>query len=148
MPRTQHDDHFRTIVHRRLEPGETIVATARVWTARPSRAPLLAARFRDEAVVTDRRLMVWQCGWWTRRPRRRVVADRLDTLTVSNATSSGSADTGGAAPVRRVRLDHADHRPVVLEIGRDDESQRFAAALLAAATARPTDSTNEIGART
>jgi hypothetical protein len=132
MARSRHDDRFRALVHRRLEPGETIVATARVWSARPSHLPMLAARYRDDAVVTDRRLMLWECGWWTRRPRRRVLADRLDDITVTNGTGRERDGVIG-----RVRIDHVKRPPVVLDVAADDDSQRFAAALLAA-NSRPT----------
>jgi hypothetical protein len=127
MAHSSHDDRFRAIVHRRLEPGEEIVATARVWSARPSRLPLLAARYRDDVVVTDRRLMVWECGWLTRRPRRRVLADRLDNIAVVDRTRARRDD--GA--IRRVRVEHPGRRSVVFDVASDDASQQLAAALLA-----------------
>ena len=126
MARNRLGERFSAVVQSRLEPSETIVALARVWTSRPSRFPALAARFRDDAVVTDRRLMVWACGWWTRRARRRVLAHRLDEIVVTNV-----ADTGDGT-VRRLRIDHRRRPPIVLDIDRTDESQRFARALLRA----------------
>ena len=133
MARNRHEDRFRAAVHRRLEAGETIVATARVWTARRSRVPALAARYRDDAVVTDRRLMVWECGWWTRRPRRRVLADRIADITVTNMTDRSRSSPNG--PVTRLRVDHAGRPALVFDVARNEHDQRFAKALLAA-TAR------------
>ena len=130
MAGSRYDDRFRLLVHRRLEPGETIGATARVWTSRPSRLPRFTARYRDQAVVTDRRLMVWTCGWWTRRPRRRVLADRLDELTIMNATGPTRRSRVSTGIVLRLRVDHSGRRPVVFDVGPDDASQRFARILL------------------
>jgi hypothetical protein len=135
MARSRQDDRFRAAVHRRLEPGETIVATARVWTARRTRVPALAARYRDDAVVTDRRLMVWECAWWTRRPRRRVLADRLGDITITNVTDRSRSSRSG--PVTRVRVDRTGRPPLILEIARNEHDQRFAAALVAANTRIP-----------
>ena len=122
-------------MHRRLEPGESITVTARVWTARPTRFPALAARYRDDVVITDRRIMVWECGWWTRRARRRVLADRLDEIRVTDATSSSRAKTDGT--VTRVRVDHEGRPPVVLDIRPDPAGRRLAAALLDAGARGP-----------
>jgi uncharacterized protein (UPF0548 family) len=132
MARTSHDDRFRALVHRRLEPGEKIVATARVWTARPTRFPALASRYRDDAVVTDRRLMVWECGWWTRRARRRVLAERLSDLTITGTTRVAQERLWV-----RLRVDHPGNRSVVFDIASDGESQRFAAALVTAGSPAP-----------
>ena len=68
----------------RFEPGESAIAWCRVWVSRDGRgSSVVAARHRDFAVVTDRRLMLWSCGFFTRRPRRRVLTDRRDDLTVN-----------------------------------------------------------------
>ncbi len=131
MASNRHDVRFRGAVERRLEPSEAIVATARVWTARPRHLQVLAARFRDDAVVTDRRLMLWECGWWTRRPRRRVLADRFDDIVVTNARASADGT------VRRIRVDHAGRPSIILDIARDQDSQRFATALLEAKVRAP-----------
>ncbi|HEY3833402.1 MAG TPA: hypothetical protein VGO03_13985 [Acidimicrobiia bacterium] len=135
MARNRQDDRFRVAVHRRLEPGETIVATARVWTARRTRLPALAARYRDDAVVTDRRLMMWECGWWTRRPRRRVLAERLGDITVANMTDRSRSLRSG--PVTRMRVDRAGRPSLVLELSRTERDQRFANALLTAGARVP-----------
>ncbi len=113
------------MVNPRLEPGEAVDAIAAVWSARPSRHPKLSARFRDHAVLTDRRLMVWECRWLTRRPRRRVLADRLDAIVVTPAAPRGSDDA-----ITHLRVDHTNGRSVVFDFGRDAESQRFARALV------------------
>ncbi len=131
MAGTRHDDRFRALVHRRLEPGETIVTTARVWTARPSHVPVLAARYRDDVVVTDRRLMVWACAWFTRRARRRVLAERLDQLVVTDTTRRPRGAPDGQ--VTRVRIDHQGRKAVVFEVD-DEAGRRLVRALLAACT--------------
>ncbi len=117
---------LRHLAERRLEPDEHIVACAPVWYSRPVRQPWLAARYRDQAVLTDRRLMLWESGWLTRRARRRVLADRREDIAVRDL-----GQEGGAAPARRLRLDHAAHPPLVLELGADPDSRTIAEALLA-----------------
>src|SRR5262245_3190608 len=80
---------LRRLAERRLEDGEQIVAMAAVWYSRPVRLAWLAARYRDLAVLTDRRLLLWESGWLSRAPRRRVLADRLADL---GATDLGATD--------------------------------------------------------
>ena len=69
-------------------PGWSPTRTSWRGAARGSREPAtlqqLAARWRDVVVVTDRRLLLFSVGHFTRRPRRRVLADRLDELTVDD----------------------------------------------------------------
>jgi hypothetical protein len=116
---------LRRLAERRLDDGEQIVAMAPVWYSRPVRLAWLAARYRDLAVLTDRRLMLWETGWLTRTPRRRVLADPLSDL---DATDLGASD--GKQPGRRIRVDHASHPSLVLELGDDRASRDIARALL------------------
>jgi hypothetical protein len=125
---------LRRLAERRLEEGEHIVAYTAVWYSRPVRVEWLAARFRDLAVLTDRRLMLWESGWLTRLPRRRVLADRLEDLTATDLSTAV-----GRAPGRRIRLDHASHPPLVLELGDDRASRTIARALLERAGSSPDD---------
>jgi hypothetical protein len=110
----------------RLDPDEQIVACAPVWYSRPVRQAWLAARYRDQAVLTDQRFMLWESGWLTRRPRRRVLADRLVDLTVADVGHAGGRGAG-----RRLLLSHAAHPPLVIELGSDAASRAIADALLA-----------------
>ena len=61
---------------------------------------VVAARHRDFVVVTDRRVMLWSCGFFTRRPRRRVLTDRRDDLMIVDIGST-AAPTIPRACVRR-----------------------------------------------
>jgi len=109
------DDPVQRLVRPLLEPGETLVGWVRAWVSPAMRAhALLAARTRDVAVLTDRRLMLYATGFFTRRPRRRVLVDRLDELTVVPV---------GRQPERRLRLEKAGHRPLLLELGGDERSR-------------------------
>lgn len=105
---------LRRLAAPRLEEDESVLACSAVWYARPVRVRWLAARYRDLAVLTDRRLMLWEVGWLTRRPRRRVLADRRFDLHASELPASSRS--------RRIRLDHPSHPPLVLELrrGADD----------------------------
>ncbi len=80
------------------------------------------ARYRDIVVVTDRRLMLWEVGMLSRRPRRRVLADRLAEITVEDVSRAGTR--------RRLRFSKPEHRAMLLDFGRDD---RVAAELVARA---------------
>jgi hypothetical protein len=115
MNRTE--QRLRRLVDARLEPDESFVAWTRAWVSRYRRFHwLLSLRNRDFAVVTDRRLMLWSAGFFTRRPRRRVLAERLDEVTVE----STSRDPG-----RRMACSRAGRRPLLLELGKDDRSDHF-----------------------
>jgi hypothetical protein len=111
------DERLRRSVDPRLEPGETFVAWTRAWVSRYQKFHwLLSLRRRDFAVVTDRRLMLWSAGFYSRRPRRRVLAERLDEVTVK----STSRDPG-----RRMACSRAGRKPLLLELGKDPQSDRF-----------------------
>jgi hypothetical protein len=111
------EQRLRRVVEARLEPDEVFVAWTRAWVSRYRQLHwLLSVRNRDYAVVTDRRLMLWSAGFFTRRPRRRVLAERLDEVTVE----STSRDPG-----RRMACSRAGRRPLLLELGKDARSDRF-----------------------
>jgi hypothetical protein len=111
------EQRLRRAVDARLEPDETFVAWTRAWVSRHRKFHfVLASRNRDFAVVTDRRLMLWSAGTFTRRPRRRVLADRLDEITIESISRD---------PGRRVACRRAGRRPLLLELGKDDRSDRF-----------------------
>jgi hypothetical protein len=144
MSRTEQRLH--RVVAARLEPDETLVAWTRAWVSRYRTFHfLLASRNRDFAVVTDRRLMLWSAGTFTRRPRRRVLAERLDEVTIESVSRD---------PGRRVACSRAGRRPLLLELGKDERSDRFwiqlrdqcQAAHVAAGTAPPTASGADVRA--
>lgn len=120
------DDRLRSLAAKRLEASESIVATCRVWYSRPLRVPILAARYRDFVVVTDRRLMMYSAGWLTRLPRRRVLADRLADLTVSVIKVD-----------RSLMLSHPGHPPMRLDFASDAPSTAARSALEALSTTAP-----------
>lgn len=102
----------------RLEKGEEIVAWCRAWVSRDRLLHLLlAARHRDFAVVTDRRILLVSARFFSRRPRRRVHADRLDEITVTST---------GRRPGRCLRIEAAAHAPLLLQLGADQRSRAVA----------------------
>lgn len=110
----------------RLESTEEILAWCVAWVSRDRRLHrLLAARTRDFAVLTDRRLLVFSSGFFTHRPRRRVLADRLDETAVTDC---------GSRPGRCLRVEAPAHRPLRIELGGRERDTTFAARLLQAAT--------------
>jgi hypothetical protein len=115
MKRTE--QRLRQLVDARLEPGESFVAWSRAWVSRYGKFHwLLAARNRDFAVLTDRRLMLWSAGFFTRSPRRRVLAERLDELIVESM---------GRDPGRRMACRKAGRQPLLLELGKGSQPDRF-----------------------
>jgi hypothetical protein len=66
-----------------LEPGEEIRACARAWVSHPTRLGMLTeGRVRAAVAVTDDRLIAHAVGFWTRRPRTRVILERRADLRV------------------------------------------------------------------
>jgi hypothetical protein len=117
MSREATERRLRDKTLARLEPDEAIVVWSRAWVSKASRFQRLAPRWRDVAVVTDRRLLLFGVGHFTRRPRRRVLADRLDELTLADV---------GAHPGRGLRCTRPGRGPMLVEVGNDPWSRRFA----------------------
>jgi hypothetical protein len=115
MSREATDRRLRAGGFARLEPDEQIVAWCRAWVSRVARFQRFAPRWRDVAVVTDRRLLLFGVGHFTRRPRRRVLADRLDELAV--------ADVGVHAG-RGLRCSRPGRSPMLVELGSDAWSRK------------------------
>lgn len=111
-------NRLKALATARLERDEVLVTWTRAWVSVDGRFNvLLAARTRDFAVLTDRRLLLWSTGFFTRRPRRRVLADRLDELTVTRIPPEGG---------RRLVISSRGHRRLRIEVTRTVEGERFA----------------------
>jgi hypothetical protein len=98
-----------------LEPGEEIVVWCRAWVSRAGRLQRVAARWRDVVVVTDRRLLLFGVGHFTRHPRRLMLADLLENLTVTDV---------GVHPGRGLRCSRSGRPPVLIELGDDAWSRK------------------------
>lgn len=116
MSREATERRLRDHAISRLEPDEEIIVWCRAWVSKAGRLQRLAPRWRDVAVVTDRRLLLFGVGHFTRRPRRRVLADRLDELSLSDV---------GTRPGRGLRCSRPGRAPMLLELGNDPWSRRF-----------------------
>jgi len=102
---------------------ERIVAWTRGWVSRDVRAHfLLGARTLDFAVLTDRSLLLYSTGFFTRRPRRPVYASRLDRIFVADAP---------ARLGRRLRVTSRQAHPLLIELRRKAQATDFADALVA-----------------
>jgi hypothetical protein len=134
MSREATERRLRDNAIARLEPDEKIVVWCRAWVSKVGRFQRLAPRWRDVAVITDRRLLLFGVGHFTRRPRRRVLADRLDELTLGDV---------GTHPGRGLRCTRAGRSPMLLEIGTDPWSRRLAQELQARAGNPPETVTPE-----
>jgi hypothetical protein len=124
----------------RQHPDEHAIAWTRAWTSRDGRWNwLLSARHRDFVVLTDHRLLLYSCGFFTRRPRRCVFDETRRGLIVD--------DIGGrGAPLTHLRLSGWRGRPLRLDFGRHAASRVLTAALVGpAAEAPPRTSGGEEG---
>jgi hypothetical protein len=115
MSREATDRRLRAPGFARLEAEEEIVVWCRAWVSKAGRFQRLAPRWRDVAVITDRRLLLFGVGHFTRRPRRRVLADRLDELQIGDI---------GTHPGRGLRSSRPGRAPMLLELGTDAWSRR------------------------
>ena len=125
-------NRLKVLATARLERDEQLVTWTRAWVSVDGRFNfLLAARTRDFAVLTDRRLMLWSTGFFTRRPRRRLLADRLDEVTVTRIPLDG----------RRLIISSRGHRRLRLDLAATAQGQRFADDVVR--RVRPTEATHE-----
>jgi hypothetical protein len=131
MSREATERRVRADSFARLEPDEEIVVWCRAWVSRAGHLQRLAPRWRDVAVVTDRRLLLFSVGHFTRRPHRRVLADRLDELTVADI---------GTHPGRGLRCSRPGRAPMLLELDADAWSRRVGQELQERAGAQSTAS--------
>ncbi|HET9727926.1 MAG TPA: hypothetical protein VFR41_00820 [Acidimicrobiia bacterium] len=109
-------------LRKKVGANERFIVWTRGWLSRDGRAHrMLAARTLDFAVLTDQRLYFFSTGFFTRLPRRRVYAVKLERLHV----------TGPPTPRgQRLRLDSPDHKPLRLELRGDERDSAFAHGLL------------------
>jgi hypothetical protein len=102
----------------RTDEDEQLVAWTRAWVSRDRRWNwLLAARHRDFLVLSDRRLMLWSCGFFTRRPRHAVFDQLRRGLAVDHI---------GPGPGRHLRLHPARGRPLRFDLSGSPASSELA----------------------
>jgi hypothetical protein len=116
MSREATERRLRAAGFARLETDEEIVTWCRAWVSKAGRFQRFAPRWRDVVVVTDRRLLLFGVGHFTRRPRRRVLADRLDELTLGDV---------GTHPGRGLRCMRPGRPDMLLELDGDPWSRRL-----------------------
>jgi hypothetical protein len=103
--------------------GEEYVAWTRAWVSRDGRwNVLLAARHRDFVVLTNRRLLLCQCGFFTRRPLRKAFEEARQRVY---------AEAIDAQSRHRLRVTGFQRKPLRIEFGSDDASAQIVDALLA-----------------
>jgi hypothetical protein len=112
---------LRALAAHGIDEDEQLRDWGRAWVSRDGRFHLLAARTRDFVVLTDRRLALWSCGFFTRQPRRKVFDQQLDRLVV---------DDIGKRPLRSMRVTGFQRRPLRFDMGSDTSSRAIAAALV------------------
>jgi hypothetical protein len=125
-PQTR-EGRVQSRLQRLVGADDAVVAWARGWVSRERRLHrLLAARTFDFAVLTDHNLFLFSTGFFTRRPRRRVYASRLDLINVSDRVVPRG---------RRLRITSRNADPLWLELRVSDRVTLFADALVARARA-------------
>jgi hypothetical protein len=124
-------NRLRKLTHDESLTDEEYLAWTRAWVSRDGRWNVMfAARHRDFVVLTNRRLLLCQCGFLTRRPirkvfdvpRRRVYAEPVERDSH-----------------RRLRVTGFQRKPLRIEFGSNDASAQIAEALLASPPPAPTE---------
>jgi hypothetical protein len=120
---------LRVLATSGLSDGEDLVNWTRAWTSRDGRYNVvLAARHRDFVVLTTQRLVLWSCGFFSRRPRRKVFDEPLGRLAVEPIDAGPS----GARGRRHLRIRVVSRPPLRFDFGSD--GREIAAALLGQAS--------------
>ena len=99
-----------------------IVATTRGWVSRDARWHIFAARFLDFVVLTPEHLVLCSTGFFTRRPRRQVLREPLNRLSVTRI---------GPEPSHSIRIVGDFSRPIRVELRDEPESAAFIDELIA-----------------
>jgi hypothetical protein len=125
---TARDDQRVGRIESRLQrlvgADEAMNAWTQGWVSREVRLHrLLAARTLDFAVVTDRSLILFSTGFFTRRPRRRVYDSRFERIFVVDDTVPRGR--------RRLRVTSRDAKPLWFELDASDRAATFADELIA-----------------
>jgi hypothetical protein len=113
---------LRKLAGRKEPYAGPIVALARGWVSRDGRLHLFASRFLDFAVLTPDHLVLCSTGFFTRRPRRRVLREPLGRLEVVGL---------GTEPIRAVRVVGTFSRAIRIELPSTAAGYTFARELLA-----------------
>src|SRR5262245_38135658 len=120
--RARTDTRLRARIAPHLQPGEEVIDWTRAWVSDDGRfSGLLAARHRDFVVVTSARLLLWSCGFFTRRPRHHVFNEARNHLAVTDV---------GSEPQRRLRVEGRRRKPLRFELGDDEHCRAVAGSLL------------------
>jgi hypothetical protein len=120
----QRDARIESRLQRLVGADEALVAWTQGWVSREVRLHrLLAARTLDFAVVTDRSLILFSTGFFTRRPRRRVYDSRFERIFVVDDTVARGR--------RRLRVTSRDAKPLWFELDASDRAATFADELTA-----------------
>ncbi|HTD50650.1 MAG TPA: hypothetical protein VK771_08625 [Acidimicrobiia bacterium] len=78
----RHVPRLRRLMGRASPYPGPIVAITRCWVSRDSGLHVFASRFLDFAVLTPEHLVLCSTGFFTRRPRRRVLREPLNRLMI------------------------------------------------------------------
>ena len=113
---------LRKLAGRKEPYAGPIVALARGWVSRDGSLHMFASRFLDFAVLTPDHLVLCSTGFFSRRPRRRVLREPLGRLEVVAL---------GTAPIRAVRVVGTFSRAIRIELPSSRAGYTFARELLA-----------------
>ena len=113
---------LRKLAGRKEPYAGPIVARARGWVSRDGSLHMFASRFLDFAVLTPDHLVLCSTGFFSRRPRRRVLREPLGRLEVVGL---------GPEPVHAVRVVGTFSRAIRIELPSNQAGYTFARELLA-----------------
>jgi len=113
----RHVPRLRRLMGRASPYPGPIVAITRCWVSRDSSLHLFASRFLDFAVLTPEHLILCSTGFFTRRPRRRVLREPLNRLVILPR---------GPEPARTLRIVGDFSHPLLFELRNNVNSRTFA----------------------
>jgi hypothetical protein len=114
---TRHEPKLRWLMGRASAYPGPIVAITRCWVSRDSGLHMFASRFLDFAVLTPEHLVLCSTGFFTRRPRRRVLREPLNRLVILPR---------GPEPVRILRIVGDFRHPLLFELRDNPTGHVFA----------------------
>ena len=124
----RHVPRLRRLMGRASAYPGPIVAITRCWVSRDSGLHLFASRFLDFAVLTPEHLVLCSTGFFTRRPRRRVLREPLNRLMILPR---------GPRPARTLRVVGDFTHPLLFELRNNANSRVFARELCERARTEP-----------
>jgi hypothetical protein len=117
----RYEPRLRSIAGRKTTYQGPIIGISQGWVSRDAKWHAFAARYLDFVMLTDEHLVCFSTGFFSRRPRRRVFREPLNSLVVIPR---------GQEPIRALRIVGDFNRPLLFQLKSDANSLAFARELV------------------